>query len=116
MKKILSLGIAAVALAGLSGCSMNLFGEPTPKKLTYKEQVQQFFENYKTLKPNKAIAFTKGENGQYVFGQAFEYKSQAGAKARALKQCNDRRAQLKVEKSCKLLAVGDKFLEEISFK
>jgi len=113
MQKALTLGITTVALIGLTGCLSNPFGGGKPAPLSYKEQVENFMTTYKTLKPNKAMAYTKGENGQYVFGQAFEYKTEAGAKARALKQCNDRRIALKVEKSCELLAVGDTFLKKL---
>jgi len=111
MKTLLSLGITAVVWAGLTGCSVT-----SPQKQDYKAQVQQFFQNYQTLKPNKAMAYTKGDNGQYVFGQAFEYTSQEGAKIRALKQCNDRRLALNVAEKCELLAVGNSFLKELKFK
>ena len=113
MKKSLSVAVAAVAWIGLTGCLSNPFAGGKAAPLSYQEQVENFMSTYKTLKPNKAMAYTKGENGQYVFGQAFEYKSLAGAKARALKQCNDRRIALKVAKKCELLAVGDTFLKKL---
>jgi len=116
MKNIFRIGMLSIALLLLNGCMFNPFGESKPRKLTYKEQVQNFMQDYKSLQSNKAMAYTKGKNGQYVFGQAFEYSTQEKAKARALKQCEDRRAQLGVEESCELLAVGDKFLKELTFK
>jgi hypothetical protein len=103
MKSIVYSGIVAIALVGLNGC----IGNPLPSNNT---EISNYLDQYKTLGEKKALAYTKNENGQYVFGNAFDYTTQEDANKRALKQCESRRKKLGLEKACQLLAEGDKFL------
>ncbi len=109
MKAMLYGVIVAGILVGINGCTgvNGLLGSPKSDEIT------KFMDEYKTLTANKALAYTKNERGQYVFGNAFDYSSQEEANNRALKQCESRRIKLGVEKECVLLAEGDKFLERI---
>ena len=106
MKQMIYSGVVAAALLGLSGCVLN----PFPGQ---NEEISNYMEQYKTLGDKKAIAYTKNESGQYVFGNAYDYSTQEDANKRALKQCESRRKKLGLEKACEILAEGDKFLHSL---
>jgi hypothetical protein len=106
MKNVLYSGILILAMAGLGGCALN----PLPNQ---SKEISNYLDRYKALGGEKALAYTKDENGQYVFGNAYDYTSQENANKRALKQCESRRKKLGLKKACEILAEGDKFLHSL---
>jgi len=97
--------IAASALLALSGC-----GTAVPQETQNTSQIiTGYVDQYKTLPGAKALAYTK-ENGQYVFGSAYDYHSQKSANQRAMRQCEEKRKKLHVKHPCQMLAEGDRFI------
>jgi hypothetical protein len=106
MKNVLFGSIVVLTLIGVSGCVLN----PLPNQ---SKEISNYLDQYKSLGEKKALAYTKNEEGQYVFGNAYDYASQGDANKRALKQCESRRQKLGLKKTCEILAEGDKFLHSL---
>ena len=76
-------------------------------------QFESEWKNFQRLRPLKALAVAGDLNGVYVSGFAYAYPIQALANAEALENCDERRADRRIEQECHLYAVGNEPLAEI---
>jgi hypothetical protein len=75
-------------------------------------QFDSEWKNYQRLRSLKALAVAGDLNGVYVSGFAFAYPVQALANDEALENCEERRADRRVEQECRLYAIGDDRVDE----
>lgn len=96
MSNIIRLVIVISLLISLQSCAVS-FQEKYPKP----------YKKYLTLKPIKALAFAKGENGRYVWGYGSNFDTVKEAKERALFECKARRKPYQIQKKCEIYFVND---------
>ena len=75
-------------------------------------QFESEWKNFQRLRPRKALAVAGDLDGVYVSGFAYAYPIQALANAEALENCDERRADRRIEQECRLYAVGNEPLAE----
>jgi hypothetical protein len=75
-------------------------------------QFDSEWKNYQCLGSLKALAVAGDLNGVYVSGFAYLYPLQALANDEALENCEERRADRRVEEECRLYAIGDDPVQE----
>jgi len=100
-----------VLLFAVGGC-MRSGGSPMGIPLREMTQFDSEWKNYQRLGSLKALAVAGDLNGVYVSGFAFAYPVQALANDEALENCEERRADRRVEDACRLYAIGDDRIQE----
>ncbi len=100
---------ASVAVAG--GCFRS-GGSPMGVPLKSTTQFEAEWRNYQRLSGLKALAVSGDLRGVYVSGFAWAYPLQEPANEEALENCEERRADRRVEPACRLYAIGDERLGE----
>jgi hypothetical protein len=100
-----------VLLFAVGGC-MRSGGSPMGIPLREMTQFDSEWKNYQRLGSLKALAVAGDLNGVYVSGFAFAYPVQALANDEALENCEERRADRRVEEECRLYAIGDDQIQE----
>jgi hypothetical protein len=68
---------------------------------------------YLKLPPHKSIAFAGDVEGRYVIGYGFEKATTAEAMSAAMEDCNLRRADKRIEDSCRIVAVDDEMIGDL---
>lgn len=107
----MSRGTIAVCLPGillLSGCWLP--GHPIGIDMRSKTQFQSEWKNYLEMKDPKALAVTGDVYGVYASGFADDAASEQAAVTKALRDCEDRRADKQIIAPCWTYAVGDEIL------
>ena len=105
------LAALGVLLFAVGGC-MRSGGSPMGIPLREMSQFDSEWKNYQRLRTLKALAVAGDLNGVYVSGFAFAYPVQALANDEALENCEERRADRRVEQECRLYAVGNDRVDE----
>ena len=75
--------------------------------LSGRTQFEAEWRSYQDLSSMKALAVAGDLNGIYVSGFAWAYPIQALANDEALENCEERRADRRVQDPCRLYAIGD---------
>ena len=111
MSARVTLAALAVCLLAAGGC-LRSGGSPMGIPLREVTQFESEWENFQRLRPLKALAVAGDLDGVYVSGFAYAYPIQALANAEALENCDERRADRRIEQECRLYAVGNEPLAE----
>ncbi|MBW2692496.1 MAG: hypothetical protein JRE57_07660 [Deltaproteobacteria bacterium] len=98
-------------LFAVGGC-MRSGGSPMGIPLREMTQFDSEWKNYQRLGSLKVLAVAGDLNGVYVSGFAFAYPIQELANDEALENCEERRADRRVEDECRLYAIGDDRIQE----
>ena len=98
-------------LLTVGGC-MRSGGSPMGIPLREMTQFDSEWKNYQRLGSLKALAVAGDLNGVYVSGFAFAYPVQALANDEALENCEERRADRRIEDACRLYAIGNDPVQE----
>ena len=106
-----TLAALGVLLFVVGGC-MRSGGSPMGIPLRTMTQFESEWKNYQRLGSLKALAVAGDLNGVYVSGFAYAYPIQALANDEALENCEERRADRRVEEECRLYAIGDDQIQE----
>jgi len=106
-----TLAALAVCLLAAGGC-LRSGGSPMGIPLREVTQFESEWKNFQRLRPLKALAVAGDLDGVYVSGFAYAYPIQALANAEALENCDERRADRRVEQECRLYAIGDEPMAE----
>ena len=111
----MSVPVKGVALASCllaAGGCMRSGGSPMGIPLRTMTQFESEWKNYQRLGSLKALAVAGDLNGVYVSGFAYAYPIQALADDEALENCEERRADRRIEDACRLYAIGDDRVQE----
>jgi len=103
------LGLAAVAVGIASGCGPSR--TPIGIELRATGRFDGELGRYASFAPHKSLAFVGEPDGVYVFGYAHELADKDAAVAQALKECEARRQDRRIEGSCRTIAIDDEMLE-----
>jgi hypothetical protein len=87
-------------------------GSPMGIRLRTMTRFESEWKNYQRLGSLKALAVAGDLNGVYVSGFAYAYPIQSLANDEALENCEERRADRRVEDACRLYAIGDDQVRE----
>jgi hypothetical protein len=68
---------------------------------------------YLKLPPHKSVAIAGDVEGRYVIGYGFEKATRAAASSAAMEDCNLRRADKRIEDSCRIVAVDDEMIGDL---
>jgi hypothetical protein len=82
-------------------------GSPMGIPLREVTRFESEWKNYQRLGARKALAVAGDLDGVYVSGFAFAYPIQALANEEALENCEERRADRRIEDECRLYAIGE---------
>lgn len=95
----------------LSGClpSLSPIGMPLPRETRFENE----WENYSRLSDNKALAIAGDTNRFYVSGYAFGQATELGAIEAALRACDARRIDRRIDEPCRTYAVGTRTVATI---
>jgi hypothetical protein len=70
------------------------------------------WRRYLQLPPHKSLAFAGEVEGRYVIGYGFDEISGHAAEYAALKDCEIRRVDKRIESECRTVAIDDEFIDE----
>jgi hypothetical protein len=104
-----NIGILVASLVAVGGCFRS-GGSPMGVALKSRTQFESEWRGYQRLTGMKALAVAGDLQGVYVSGFAWAYPVQKPANREALENCEERRADRRVEPECRLYAVGDERL------
>ncbi len=105
-----SFGILTASLIAAGGCFRS-GGSPMGVPLRSTTQFESEWRSYQRLTGLKALAVAGDLRSVYVSGFAWAYPVQELANDEALENCEERRADRRVEDACRLYAIGDERLE-----
>lgn len=70
------------------------------------------WRHYLKLTPHKSLAFAGEVEGRYVIGYGFDEITGHAAEYAALRDCEIRRVDKRIEPECRTVAIDDKFIDE----
>ena len=94
-----------VCLLPLVGCYLS--PRPVGVKLRKRTQFESEWRAYLNLSPFKSLAVAGDLNGVYVSGFAHDSATQELADEEALRHCQQRRRDRRIDEPCRTYAVGD---------
>jgi hypothetical protein len=83
---------------------------PIGLQLRTSERFDTEWREYLKLPPHKSVAFAGEVEGRYVIGYGFEKATPAEAMSAAIEDCNLRRADRRIEDTCRIVAVDDELI------
>lgn len=97
-------------LVGVLLCACTGERGPIGLQLRSSGRFDTEWREYLKLPPHKSVAFAGDTEGRYVIGYGFEKATRAEAMSAAMEDCNQRRADRRIEDSCRIVAVNDEMI------
>lgn len=102
--------VVIAALTVCAGCTKSARTLGLPMRTTPQFEVE--LTRYAKLPAQKSMAIAGDPKEIYVSGYAYDYLLQEAAVQAALKYCELRREDLRIEAECRTYAIGDEIIGE----
>jgi len=104
---VVALSVGAWSCAGCAGAAS--IGIKLPKRTRFESE----WRSYEKLPEFKSLAVAGDRAGVYVSGVAYDHRHTDSAVAAALRYCEERRVDRRIEAPCQTVAVnGESFLSD----
>jgi hypothetical protein len=85
---------------------------PIGSELRESGRFDSEWRRYLQFPPHKSLAFAGDVEGRYVIGYGFDEVSGHAAEYAALRDCEIRRVDKRIETECRTVAIDDEFIDE----